>query len=140
MAKNCDLRSMLVVARNFYMGLDGFDNDKKKAYEWYKSAHDNGHRQATAWVGKMLLEGDGTEQKIKEGMMLVSYAAVTGSKFATFIIGMAYAEGKHGMPKNADEAKHWLQKSLSNTGHCFQKLNQDEENTVGRTLAKLSYP
>ena len=66
------------------MGLDGFDNDKKKACEWHKTAHDAGHRQATAWVGNMLLEGVRTEQRIKEGMMLVGYAAATGSMTKTF--------------------------------------------------------
>ena len=59
--------------------------------------------------GKHLLEGVWTEQRIKKGMMLVSHAAVQVSKLAVFTIGMACAEGKHGMPENADEAKHWLQ-------------------------------
>lgn len=137
-ARGGDTKAMANVGIRYEYGKRGFEMNRSRAYEWYHRAHEAGHVPSTAYAGRCLLMGWGVEKNSAEGMALIKAAAGQGSKYAAYIQGMAFANGRYGIRLNKEKAIHWLQRCLSNK-HCkFDDLSAFSKETARKTLKKLS--
>lgn len=122
-------KAMERLGHYYLRGREGFKRDYKLAYAWNKKAHESGMVAGTARMAYVLLRGQGVKRE-KEGIMFLSIAAAQGSDTASYRLGLALADGKHGLPVNKPEAIKWLLKSLSD--ECKLK----HMNEVGRKHAR----
>lgn len=124
------------LALNYEFGWNGFVEDKKLAYTWYRKAHDLGQLYATANLGYMLNTGTGVAECNKQGNHYVGLAAGRGSAFAAIQLGLSFAYGRHGLPVDTKEAIHWLKKSLSDDLPS-DRLNQTYRDWARAKLQEL---
>lgn len=104
-AQSGDKSAMYQVGYNYFFGEYGFPQDYTKAHGWFQLGHEAGSIRATACLGRMLLEGRGVEVNHTLGLLYTSLAAAEGCDASCFIIGMAFANGSFGVPKNQREAE-----------------------------------
>ena len=121
---------MLEVAWNYDGGLDGFKEDHKLAFEWFKRAHEAGNVKGTACLGECYLFGDGVAMCFMKGMAYVSSAAGQGSNFAAYSLGMAFARGTYGLDTDKGQAMYWLKRAVGDCPHnhlCEEYKAQAQE-------------
>jgi TPR repeat protein len=124
-AEGGDSDAMYSVAVHYDNDTDGFKEDAKLALKWYKKAHKAGDVMGTALLGYFLCNGlGGVATCHTTGMSYISIAAAQGSNFAAYILGMALADGMHGMIVNVEEAIYWLEKAV---GDCEHNHFDDED-------------
>jgi hypothetical protein len=88
-------------------GEKGLAKDEAKALEWYKKSHEAGHASGTVGLAWCYLEGTGVPKCLVRGAMLMGDAAGRGSKRACYILGLAYAKGPWGFPKDETMARRY---------------------------------
>ena len=89
-----------------------------------------------AWFGRFLLRGIGGPEDNVFGIMNVTQAAGLGSDVAAFILGFAFFEGVHGLPKDTVRARYWLKKIVDD--ECrFKHLNDVGFADAARMLREL---
>lgn len=136
-----DAKAMEKVAINYFRGENGFQEDDKQAYLWFKKCHQTGNSVlGTAHMGYMLASGVGVTRNKKDGILFLGIAAGRGSDMAAYRLGMAWADGKYGLHINNEEAAYWLKLSLSGDCACktmneksTQKAKQKLDEVLGRT-------
>lgn len=69
------------VAKCYELGV-GTEIDRSRAFHWYKSAVDKGHREATPDLARCYAEGIGTHFDMKEALRYLTLAERLGSKEA----------------------------------------------------------
>ena len=93
----------------WYMhGDKGLAEDEAKAFEWFKKSHEAGYAGGTGSLGVFYLYGAGMPKCPVRGATLLSDAAGRGSKCACSNLGLAYAEGHHGFPKDETMARRYF--------------------------------
>ena len=93
---------------NWYKhGLKGLAEDDAKAFEWYKKSHEAGDATGTCCLGTCYLVGKGVPKCPMRANTLLSDAAGRGSKRACCILGLAYADGDCGFPKDETMARRY---------------------------------
>ncbi|CAB9529178.1 Sel1 domain protein repeat-containing protein [Seminavis robusta] len=107
-----DSRAMYSLGKNYAHGHNGFKKDRKLAFQWYKRAHEAGNVYGTALTGVYLLNGWGTPKRERLGFIHVSAAATQGSNNAAYHLGMAFANGYHGLHVDKALAISWLEKAV----------------------------
>jgi TPR repeat protein len=139
-AQRGNVKAMEAVAMNYESGKDGFDKDKKKAYSWFEKAHHGGSVLGTASIGDMQCKGLGVAKKNeKEGLKHTALAAASGSDYASYNLGIAYADGLYGLPQDANRAIYLLQQCLSRQCphlHMTQEANVEAELRLKRLRRK----
>lgn len=127
-AKEGDAESMFLLGLNYSFGEDGFEEDQKRAFEWYEKANVAGHCTATAKVGEHLVRGLGTDIDPTMGGFCLGFAAGKGSCFAAYLLGKASANGDFGFKKNVQKAKPFLEMATSS----------DASNDLGESDFKIA--
>jgi TPR repeat protein len=93
-------------------GEKGLAKDSAKAFEWYEKSHEAGNARGTEDFSMCYLEGIGVPKCLARGAMLMGDAAGRGSK-ACFRLGLAYAAGIWGFPKDEKMARRYYSKVAS---------------------------
>ncbi|CAB9508797.1 SAM and U-box domain-containing protein 1 [Seminavis robusta] len=117
--------AMLNLARNYRIGLGGFDKDENLAYHLYETARDAGSVKATARVGICFCTGKGVSKATRRGVYFLTKAAFKGSDLASYELGMALADGKYGLYADEKEAIEWLQKASGDCRHMHMTAEQE---------------
>lgn len=122
-AEDGNAKAMEELGLKYKEGSNGFPKDLKLAYTWSKKAHESGMVKGTARMTRALLYGDGVKRCPKDGIVFMSMAAAQGSDFASYKLGVAFADGMYGLSANKPEAISWLQMIVS--GECSVKHLSD---------------
>ena len=88
-------------------GEKGLAKDAAKAFEWYEKSHEAGDASGTGSLGACYFYGDGVPKCPMHGVLLLSEAAWRGSKYACYNLGLAYAGGDWGFPKDDKMARRY---------------------------------
>jgi TPR repeat protein len=81
--------------------------DKAKAFEWYEKSHEAGDAGGTVGLGWCYLLAHGVPKCLVRGAMLMGQAAERGSSLACYNLGVAYANGRLGFPKDKKMARRF---------------------------------
>jgi len=94
--------------------------DEKFARDWYSKDLKGVNVATVAALGAIILHAscdsldeDKQRQNRIEGMSYILWAKKRGSILSAFVLGMGYAEGKHGLKTNTDKACYYLEKVAS---------------------------
>jgi U-box domain/Sel1 repeat len=112
-AQGGDAEAMYRVGISYLTGTCGFEEDEKLAVKWFTKSHEAGYVQGTAALGYYLCNGHGVAKCHSTGIAYLGIAAAQGSKYAAYVLGIAWADGKYGMNVNKFEAIYWLEKATS---------------------------
>ena len=114
----------------WYMyGLKGLAEDKAKAFEWFEKSHEAGDARGTGALGGCYLVGDGVPKCPVRSAMLLGQAAERGSKFACYYLGLAYAKGCLGFPKDEKMARRYYSMVASASIENCADANKEEAAT-----------
>jgi hypothetical protein len=94
-------------------GLEGLAKDLAKAFEWFKKSHEAGDAVGTGCLGWCYLVGKGVPKCQSRANTLMSQGAERGSKNACYNLGLAYAEGLWGFPKDETMARRYYSMAAS---------------------------
>lgn len=95
------------------LALGQWQNDAKRAVEWYSMAAAMNDVEAQFRLGQAYLNGEGTAQETGWGLMWVERAARGGHAAAQWVLAQALATGKIGAPQRED-ALTWYQIAKAN--------------------------
>ena len=123
-AEKGDAHAMDNLGISYAFGKYGLRQDRVQARAWYQRAADLHHVGAMAAYGDYLLKGIGGESVPALGLIYCSRAAQAGSNLAAFQLGKVYAKGRHGVPRDTVQAKHWLSQVVDGT--CEHKHLKDK--------------
>ena len=88
--------------------------DPVEGARWYRRAAERGHAEAQYNLGFMILEGEGTEKNVDEGLYWLHLSAEQGEGQAIRLLADAYANGYFGVPLDGKKAAFWNAKLDSN--------------------------
>jgi TPR repeat protein len=88
-------------------GQKGLAKDLAKAFEWYEKSHEAGNAGGTGNLGACYLVGAGVPKCLVRGATLLGQAAERGSTVACYLMGIAYADGLAGFPKDEKMARRY---------------------------------
>jgi TPR repeat protein len=91
----------------YKLGQKGLAKDGAKAFEWYEKSHEAGFAGGTGGLAWCYLHGFGVPKCFARANTLMSQAAERGSKYACYTLGLAYAEGHYGFPKDEKMARRY---------------------------------
>ena len=111
-AEGGDGNAMYNLGLAYEVGSYGLAEDAVQARSWFERSAAARYPQGLAVYGKSLLRGVGGPQDNVFGIMNVTQAAGLGSDVAAFILGFAFFEGVHGLPKDTVRARYWLKKAI----------------------------
>lgn len=122
-AEGGNVSAMDFLGTYYLAGQHGLVADAEKAFQWYKKGADLDHPACMAQAGRMLLDGDGTEEPVF-GTALMVQAAMMGSKYAASDLGDRFYDGEGGLPMDLRRAKYWYAKVATAphddlTGECI---------------------
>jgi len=99
--------AMFNLGRWYLTGEMGLAEDEAKAFEWYSKSHEAGDASATGELGCCYLFGFGVEKCPMRAATLLTDGARGGSKCACYILGLRYADGAFGFPKDLKLARRY---------------------------------
>ncbi|CAB9523010.1 Putative E3 ubiquitin-protein ligase LIN [Seminavis robusta] len=102
-----DADAMYSVGVYYFVGNDGFKQDDKLAFHWYKRAHEARNIMGTAML------------------------AAGGSDVGAYNLGFGFAKGEYGLSATKSEAIYWLTKV---TGKCRVDHLSDSSKKAARKL------
>jgi TPR repeat protein len=123
-AEEGDAHAMHHLGICYAFGKYGLRQDRVQARAWYQRAADLHNVPAMAAYGDYLLKGIGGESVPALGLIYCSRAAQAGSNQSAFRLGNVYAKGRHGVPRDTVQAKHWLSQVVDGT--CEHKHLKDK--------------
>jgi TPR repeat protein len=121
--------AMSNLGRLYALGLKGLAQDKAKAVEWFEKSHEAGHAGGTCGLGWCYLDGDGVPKCPMRASTLMSQAAERGSKAACCTLGLAYAKGDWGFPKDEKMARRYYSMVASAKNDDCTAANKEEAAT-----------
>ena len=137
-AQGGDVKAMEKVAEVY--DNDGFLRDDKLAYHWFEQAHNAGSILGTASIGYMLCAKIGVKNKNpSKGSRLLLEAALHGSDYAMYKLGVAYKGGLYGFRKDFKMAVDMLERSIHPAcphRDMTEEANEDAKEILGE-LDKL---
>ncbi len=123
------------LAINHYQGSCGVVKDLVQARQLFTEAAREGHTEATYYLGKMLIKGEGGEQLKEKGIALLK-SIEEMDRDALDLLAAIYLDGKYGIVKDTLQALQFLKKaSLKNSSWAIDTLVQislaeaDKENS-----------
>ena len=117
-AEGGDGDAMYLLGVAYENGSYGLAKDEAQARAWYERSAAARYPKGMAVYGKSLLRGIGGPRDNVFGIMNVTQAAELGSDVAAFLLGFAFFEGAHGLPKDTVRARYWLKKVVRVDGEC----------------------
>jgi TPR repeat protein len=84
--------------------------DAAEARRWYRRAAEQGHADAQSNLGAMLLDGEGGQIDIPEGLRLLEAAAAQDEPGALSQLQYIYREGAHGLLVDVARAEEYRQR------------------------------
>ena len=111
-----------------WLGWDESRKDMAKAFYWYKSAAELGHKEAQAMLA-WCYGGRGVERNDKQAVFWATKSASQNSSYGCYQLGFHYAYG-YGIEKDHDKAVYWLKKAI---------LIDDGMTPAKNLLKKLGY-
>lgn len=143
-AEQGDGAAMALLGNHCSTGSKGFPRDPKLAFGWYVKADAAGNLWGTVMVG-VWLTTEGINEGIglnlanpqQEGMMHVAMAARGGSFFGAYLMGMAYASGRHGVTKDKQKALRWLKACLSEGVQGCHALSKAKKEEAQQTIDEI---
>ena len=115
-AEKGDTDAMFELGVCYERGEYGFKEDSKEAFKWYKKGSDACNVCCMSAAGACLMYGVGTAANVSEGLVLITLAPEKGSDHACFSLAQCYYRGLHGIRKDIEKAKFWLEKVVA--GDC----------------------
>jgi TPR repeat protein len=110
--------------------------DRAQARAWYERSAATRTPQGMAMFGFYLLNGLGGPEDIAFGLVNVTDAAGLGSDDAALLLGKAFLEGLHGLPKDPVRARFWIKKVVD--GECeYKHLGPSFNADAARLLREL---
>lgn len=110
---------------NWYQfGLNGLAKDAVQARAWYERSAAARDPRGMAAFGECLLDAIGGPQDNVFGVMNMTQAAHLGSDTGALVLGWAFFEGGHGLPKDPVRARYWLKRVVD--GECTHKHLTDQ--------------
>jgi TPR repeat protein len=111
-AQNCiEATYELAVCHHYGLGIEA---NPARAFELYKTSAEAGYSMGMTLIGKMYLDGNGTDQNAALAMEWFEKALATEDieavAYAEYLIGTCY-NGGIGVEKNEDTAMDWYRKS-----------------------------
>ena len=124
--------AMYSLARAHDKGERSLAQDFKQALVWYKRAAELDHTKGMAKFGEFLMQGLGGSSIPVLGLVYIVRAAECGSDFATYLLGQAFMNGYHGLPRDKAQAKRHLSKVVE--GKCEVKTLCDKDHEQAKQL------
>ena len=121
---------------SYHEGSHGLDCDDSAAYTWYKMASDSGCVMATAVIGDRLISGTGAPRNVPSGLIHLACAAKDGSDYACYCLGEYYFKGMHGVAKDFELAKYWLEMAVGEDCN-FKHITESYISTARRWIRKI---
>jgi len=106
-ARQGDGKAMYNLGMSYQHGRHGLAKDLATAIQWFEKSHSHGEASGTACLGYCYLTGQGAKKSGPFGAVLLTEAAIKGSKFAAYFLGVCFAEGKLDFPKQTTQATRW---------------------------------
>ena len=111
-----DADSICMLARNYYQGFNGFQQDHARAIELFTKSAELGCSQAHSSLGNIYLEGG----DMKKAKFYFEAAAMAGHDVARYNLGVM--ESNSGNVDGAVRAmKHWI---IAASAGCYDAMNQ----------------
>jgi TPR repeat protein len=110
-------------------GLKGLAKDDAKAFEWYKKSHEAGDATGTAGLATCYLAGKGVPKCQSRANTLMSQGAERGSKNACCNLGLVYAKGLAGFPKDESMARRYYSMVASASIDDLNDANKEKAAT-----------
>ncbi len=82
------------IAKNYYFGENGYQQDLSKAVEYFKKAEQKGCYDGDLFYGHSLAYGRGVAQDVDAGAKRLARAASTGDAQSLYFYGVCFEEGK----------------------------------------------
>ena len=114
-----DAGAICELANAHATGKFSLPKDDVQARAWYGRGAALHHVKCMAFYGEWLTKGIGGEPIPTLGIVYTTRAAEGGSNLSAYQLGVAFLEGKHGLPKDTAQAKYWLGKVAD--GSCPEK-------------------
>jgi Sel1 repeat len=143
-----DVSAMISLGEYYRTGAGRQEKDaSRQSFQYWDQARKHGSIIGTAYVGEMWMNGIGTTQHQRKGIMYLSLAAKGGSDLAAYWLGSALADGTHGLPVDREEGIDWLKQSVSgrmphkhmskeDLQKAQQSLEEQSKTPIGRIRQK----
>lgn len=137
LAKDGDADAMYELGVLYHEGRHyGLERDDVTSFTWFKKASESGCVMATAVIGDRLISGTGTPRNVPSGLIRLTCAAKDGSDYACYSLGEYYFKGYHGLPKDFEQAKYWLEMAVAED--CkYQHITESYISTARRWIRKI---
>ncbi len=131
-AKRGDTDEMCDLHMEYSDGSDwGYSKVLKGAVPLLEMAAKGGSPVHKVPLALLYLEGfvdEPTGKRVSDGLVLMTEAAMEGSDAAAAYLGSFYVDGKHGLHKDLDKGRRWLDRCLS--GQCAVKHMTETDREV----------
>ena len=117
--------AMCVLGIWYDLGEKGLTKDLAKAFEWYEKSHEAGDASGTGALGWCYLVDEGVPKCLARGAMLLGEAARGGSAVACYKLGLSYAEGLWGFPKDEKMARRYYSMMSAAIEDCTDDAKED---------------
>jgi len=120
-------------------GMNGLQKSDVEAFSWFRKAADCGHVKTMVLVGCFLLEKNssttGIPRNVSEALHYIRLAAEKGSDVGAYNIGIAHANGLHGLVQDAKVGTFWLSKVVDGScevKHCGMNMISNAKRILER--------
>jgi TPR repeat protein len=107
-----DPHSQYLLGLLYLNGNDGYEMDAEKAAYWFSLAAEKGNIAAQYQLGLLYLNGEGVEEDLQKGKLLLVQAAESGNVDAQCHLAVMYLDAL-GVQQDKEYAIFWLQKATS---------------------------
>ncbi|HEY3643711.1 MAG TPA: TonB family protein [Gammaproteobacteria bacterium] len=97
---------------------EGSDQDIPKAIAAFQQLIDKGYLPAASDLALLYIDGTGVPKDEAKALGLLRRAAGAGDPEAEMRLGLFYHVGDHGLPKDQNLSKRWLEKAVGHTFYC----------------------
>ena len=96
-----------LLAGKYGLGVDGFDKDSKKAFDYYKKASDLGFAYAQCNLSYFYLHGEVVEKDVEKALELLENAAEAGDTTAMYDLWYLYSGQNEDVEKDIEKSNYW---------------------------------
>ena len=132
-----NVQAMEHVADCYQTGEYGVTIDQYEAFKWFDRANNAGSVIGKGNVGELLVTGSGVKKNVLKGQRELFTAMLQGSDYAAYALGMDYANGNNGLPKDRQLAIQLLQRCLNETESKHRNMDDEETATAREILKEL---
>ncbi len=116
-----DRTAMHALAKSYYPGSNGADQDFARAADWYLRLAKTGDARAQTSLGLMYARGYGVTRNLAEAHRWWNFAAIQNDPGAQYNLGLTYSRGE-GVAVDYERAARWFREA-SRRGHAQAQHN-----------------